>query len=207
MIVERPTSSLTGRQRRRRYRMPRRGRPRSDETAITNDGYLRMAHCSWRTTSWARLSPRMISTVGGSRLHGRRRSARSATPAATRVRATAVRVGAPKPSSAAGRMPLGHRHRLVERVAQRELNLAFGAGQRQPLGLFRVDQERDDAHRHRLVACRPSRSIFVPAASTCTLVSTTFDVMSSCLPVGLTVATHVDARARAARSRRRRSLR
>src|SRR5258708_31283644 len=47
-----------------------------------------------------------------------------------------------------------HRHRLVERVAQRELNLAFRARQRQPLGFFRVDQERDDAHRHPLVLFR-----------------------------------------------------
>src|SRR5262249_46860024 len=43
------------------------------------------------------------------------------------------------------------RRRLVERVAQRQLNLALRARERQALGLFGIDQQRHDGHRHRLV--------------------------------------------------------
>ena len=37
----------------------------------------------------------------------------------------------------------------IERVAKRELNLAFGARERQPLGIVRGDEQRDDRDLHR----------------------------------------------------------
>src|SRR5688572_16767929 len=40
--------------------------------------------------------------------------------------------------------------RFVQRVPQRQLNLAFRAGQGEPLSLGRIDEQRDDADRHRL---------------------------------------------------------
>ena len=45
----------------------------------------------------------------------------------------------------------GHGRFLVERVSQRELNLAFARGQREALRFIGVDEERHDIHRHRLV--------------------------------------------------------
>ena len=77
--------------------------------------------CSWRTTSRARLSPRMISTVTGSgpaRLPPRpcwRSDARAA-----------FGVGARGAEQRRGLHALGRRVLLVQRIAQRELNLAFG---------------------------------------------------------------------------------
>ena len=109
-----------------------------------------MVSYSCRTTSCARLSPRMISTAGSgdgagadAARGGRRRAAHSA-PAARAIGADPIR--------AAGRMPGVGGRALVERVAQRELNLALGAGERQPLRLRRVDEQRHDAHRDRLAA-------------------------------------------------------
>src|SRR4029079_10077508 len=43
---------------------------------------------------------------------------------------------------------------LVERVAQRELNLAFIGGQRQALGFVGIDEQRHDVHRNRLFLLR-----------------------------------------------------
>ena len=70
-----------------------------------NQNDLAHAHCSWRTTSRARLSPRMISTVGRSGSAAATGLAVEGRLAAARVRATPVRIGAPTPKSAAGRTP------------------------------------------------------------------------------------------------------
>src|SRR4029078_3292916 len=63
------------------------------------------AHCSWRTTSCARLSPRMISTVGSSGAVAATAFTDEGPHWTTWLRATAVRVAAPKPKSADGRTP------------------------------------------------------------------------------------------------------
>jgi hypothetical protein len=52
-----------------------------------------------------------------------------------------------------GRLDAGRRRRLlVERIAQRELNLALGAGERQSFGFERIHQQGDHGHRARLAA-------------------------------------------------------
>src|SRR6187399_700701 len=43
------------------------------------------------------------------------------------------------------------RRRLIQGIAQRQLNLSFGAGERQPLGFFRVHEHRDHVDRDRFV--------------------------------------------------------
>ena len=88
---------------------------------------------SWRTTSCARLSPRMISDC-------RRRRGAGSTPAAAgagrrrRSRSPGRRVTEQhrRPDARRGR------RRLVERIAERQLNLAFRARQRQSLGFDRI---------------------------------------------------------------------
>ena len=106
------------------------------------------------TTSCARLSPRITSTVGtgsgtgiawvtGAADRALRGRADEATDRARRGGASHADERRGLDARRLGRA-------LIERVAQRQLNLAFGARQRQALGLLGVDQQRHDRHLHRL---------------------------------------------------------
>src|SRR5439155_6826554 len=143
------------------------------------------AHCSWRTTSCARLSPRMISTVGNS--GGAATTGADGDADATRLRATAVRVGAPNPNRAAGRIPWVSGIVLSSGLRSASWIL--------PSVLASVSRSASSGATSSVTTLTASglplsvsRSILVPAASTCTLVRMTFDVMSVFCPVGLTVA-------------------
>ena len=140
-------------------------------------------------TSTDRLSPRMISTEGVRR-HGRgldaAASGRACGGGAVRGAGPAARRLAAHQAGGADAGRVGRT--LVERVAQRELDLAFGARQRQALGLFGVDEQRHDGDLHRLVLVL----VLLDAragVSTCTFDSTTFEVVSERDSVGLAVAT------------------
>ena len=124
--------------------------------------------------------------VAANHFHGRqRRRRRHGLHRHGAPRAALRRAGAGCRAGAALTVPMrpavlhaGRRGRaLVERVAQRELNLAFGARQREALGLLRMTSSVTT------VTCiglpfSASCSMRVPAVSTCTLASTTFDVVS-----------------------------
>ena len=101
-------------------------------------------------TSVARLSPRMISTVGARWRGDSTVTGCRASPSAGATRCA----GAPRFAQAEQhRRPDagGRRRALIERVAQRELNLAFGARQREALGLLRRrPRMRHDRDLHRL---------------------------------------------------------
>ena len=101
-------------------------------------------------TSVLRSSPRIISTVG-TNAAGVVETV-TAWPGLGLAEALVCTGAAPfaKPRSTAVRTPGVSGAALVHRVAQRELNLAFGAGEREALGLFRIHEQRHDGDLHRL---------------------------------------------------------
>jgi hypothetical protein len=111
----------------------------NDEREPLSHGVFRPPY---RTTSVARLSPRMISTVGMG-------SATITGACPGLVTFFTRRTGFASPSSARC-----VRRARVDRVSERELNLAFGAGQREPLRLLRRHGHRHDGDLDRLAVFR-----------------------------------------------------
>ena len=99
------------------------------------------------------------------------------------------RRGALRHSEEPGRLDAGRLGRaLIQRVAQRELNLAFGAREREALGLLRRTPSSVTTVTCTGLPFSWSCSMRVPAVSTCTLARTTFVVVSAGFLVGLAVA-------------------
>jgi hypothetical protein len=95
---------------------------------------------SYPTVTFCRLSPRMISTVGA----GGMNAGIDVFAGAERPHDWGRLSLLDGPHEDAGLHARGGRGIDIERIAQRQLNLAFGAGERQALGLIRRHDQRDD---------------------------------------------------------------